>query len=93
MAIKSFQHRGLERFFLTGTRAGIQAAHARKLSRLLTALNVATAAGQMNLPGFGFHALKGDMAGFYSVWVNGNWRVIFTFQGTDAFLVDYLDYH
>jgi proteic killer suppression protein len=47
----------------------------------------------MNLPGWGLHALKGDLAGFWSVWVNGNWRLIFRFEDGDAVSVDYRDYH
>lgn len=93
MAIKSFRHKGVERFFLSGSKAGIQAAHAPKLSRLLGRLSVAVAPEDMNLPGWGFHRLKGDLAGHYAVQVNGNWRVTFKFEGPDAVLVDYLDYH
>jgi proteic killer suppression protein len=93
MPIKSFQHKGLEQFFLKGSKAGIQAAHASKLSRQLARLNVATSAADMNLPGWGLHPLKRDLAGHYAVEVNGNWRLTFTFDGVDAVLVDYLDYH
>lgn len=93
MAIKSFQHKGVERFFSTGSKAGIQAAHAAKLGRQLVALNVATGPVQMNVPGWGFHSLKGDMAGHYALSVSGNWRLTFKFEGTDAVFVDYLDYH
>lgn len=93
MAIRSFQHKGLERFFSTGSKAGIQASHASKLGRLLSALNEAAAPHDMNLPGWGFHPLTGDMAGQYAVKVNGNWRMTFRFEGTDAILVHYQDYH
>jgi proteic killer suppression protein len=93
MAIKSFRHKGIEKFFATGSRAGIQAAHAQKLHRQLTLLNVATAPQVMSVPGWKFHALQGDMAGHFAVWVSGNWRLTFTFDGTDAVLVDYQDYH
>lgn len=93
MAIKSFQHKGAERFFLTGSKAGIQAAHAAKLGRLLGRLSVASTPEDMNLPGWGLHRLKGSLAGHYAVQVNGNWRLTFTFDGPDAVLVDYQDYH
>jgi proteic killer suppression protein len=93
MAIKSFQHKGLERYFLKGSKAGIQAVHAAKLGRLLARLNVATAPEDMNVPGWGFHGLKGDLAGQYAVSVNGNWRLTFAFDGRDAVVVDYQDYH
>ncbi|TFZ01687.1 peptidase [Ramlibacter rhizophilus] len=91
--MKSFRHKGLETFFHTGSKAGIQAAHASKLSRLLARLNASSRAEDMNLPGFGLHGLKGDQAGRFSVSVNGNWRLTFTFEGADAILLDYEDYH
>lgn len=93
MAIKSFQHKGVEQFFRKGSKAGIQAAHAAKLGRLLARLDVVTTPEGMNLPGWSFHSLKGDLAGHFAVSVNGNWRLTFSFEGTDALLVDYLDYH
>ncbi len=91
--IKSFQHKGLQAFFETGSKAGIQPHHAPKLRRLLGRLDVAKGPEDMNLPGWRLHNLAGDLAGFQSVTVNGNWRIIFTFQDGDAVLVDYLDYH
>lgn len=91
--IKSFQHKGLERFFKTGTKAGIQPHHAQKLRLQLTALNIAETPEEMNVPGWRYHALSGDLSGFYSVTVNGNWRLIFKFDGKEAELVDYTDYH
>ncbi len=91
--IKSFSHKGLEVFFLTGKKAGIQAVHARRLQIILTLLNVIKAPQGMNAPGFGLHALKGDLKGHWSVTVNGNWRLTFRFEGEDAILVDYQDYH
>jgi proteic killer suppression protein len=91
--IQSFRHRGIEKFFLTGSKAGIQPKHAAVLEEQLTLLNVAKNPQQMNVPGYGLHALKGDLAGHYAVWVNKNWRLTFTFEGEDATLVDYQDYH
>ena len=91
--IRSFQHKGLERFFKTGSKAGIQAHHASKLRLQLTALNIADMPAEMDVPGWRYHALTGDLAGFYSVAVNGNWRLIFKFDGKEAELVDYIDYH
>jgi proteic killer suppression protein len=91
--IKSFAHKGLELLFLTGSKAGVQPAHAGRLRRQLAQLDVAASAQDMNLPGWGLHALKGDLAGFWSVWVNGNWRLIFRFEDGDAVSVDYRDYH
>jgi proteic killer suppression protein len=91
--IKSFRHRGIEKFFKTGSKAGIQPKHAQKLQLLLSVLNAATNPEQMNVPAWEWHSLKGDLAGHWAVKVNGNWRLTFTFEGTDAVLVDYQDYH
>ncbi|MFM0225613.1 type II toxin-antitoxin system RelE/ParE family toxin [Paraburkholderia dipogonis] len=90
--IKSFRHKGVERFFSTGSKAGIQAAHASKLGRLLTALNRAKSPDDMNQPGWGLHELEGRRKACWSVRVNGNWRLTFEFDGEDAILVDYEDY-
>ena len=91
--IKTFQHKGLKKFFETGTIAAIQKKHAEKLRRQLVALNRATLPMDMNIPGWRLHSLKGDMGKHWSVIVNGNWRLTFTFEGNDAVLVDYQDYH
>jgi proteic killer suppression protein len=92
--IKTFKHKGLKAYFESGSVAGIQAAHETRLARMLNRLDVATNARDMNVPGWVLHPLKGqDLKGHYSVRVNGNWRMTFTFEGTDAVLVDYQDYH
>ena len=91
--IKSFAHKGLEKFFRTGSKAGIQAAHAGKLARQLAILNVARASEEMDQLGWKLHHLTGRGAGSWSVWVNGNWRLTFKFTGEDAEVVDYQDYH
>lgn len=91
--IKSFLHKGLELFFETGKRSGIQPHHAAKLGRQLARLDVAHSAADMNVPGWGLHSLSGNLAGHYAVTVNGNWRMTFRFEGEDAVLVDYQDYH
>lgn len=91
--IKTFQHKGLQAFFETGSKAGIQPHHAQRLGRQLTRLDLATAAADMNVPGWKLHLLTGDLAGHYSVTVNGNWRMTFKFEGEDVILVDYQDYH
>ena len=91
--ILSFKHRGLARFFETGSKAGIQPQHAPRLRLILGALNAATAPEDMDLPGLRFHPLRGDRRGTYSVWVSGNWRVTFKFSGKNATDVNYEDYH
>ncbi len=91
--IRSFRHKGLERFFLTGSKSGIQPKHAYKLRIQLTALAHATGLKDMNAPGWRLHSLSGDLAGFYSVTISGNWRLIFRFEGADAAEVNYIDYH
>ena len=91
--IRSFRHKGLEAFFRTGSKAGIQPNHAGKLRLQLAALDAATKPGDLAAPGWRLHPLTGDMAGFYSISVSGNWRVIFRFVERDVELVDYLDYH
>lgn len=91
--IKSFRHKGLEKFFRTGSKAGIQPKHATKLQEQLTLLDAATSALAMAVPGWEWHPLKGELADHYAVSVNGNWRLTFAFDGEDAVLVDYQDYH
>jgi proteic killer suppression protein len=91
--IKSFQHKGLEAFFKTGSKAGIQPVHAKRLRLQLAALDGAVGSESMNLPGWKLHSLEGKLAGHWSVWVNGNWRLTFKFEGQDAVLLDYQDYH
>lgn len=93
VAIKTFLHKGLEKFFHTGSKAGIQPAHAAKLGRQLLALDSAGKPKDMDIPGWDLHPLRGKLAGHWSIWVNGNWRVTFRFEGEDAVLVDYQDYH
>lgn len=91
--IKSFKHRGLERFFFTGSKAGIQPSHEKKLRLQLAALDLAKRPSQMDQDGWGFHPLKGELKDHFSVSVNGNWRLTFKFEGEDAELVNYQDYH
>lgn len=91
--IKQFCHKGLEDFFSTGSKSGIQPDHAKKLSRQLAALNNARTPEDMKIPGWDLHPLKGDLENHWSVKVNGNWRLTFAFEGNDAILVDYQDYH
>ena len=91
--IKSFQHKGLEAFFFTGSKAGIQPAHAKRLRLQLAKLDTAKDQEDMRFSGWKLHPLYGDHAGHWAVWVNGNWRLTFTFDNGDAILVNYQDYH
>jgi proteic killer suppression protein len=91
--IKSFLHKGLRKYFESGSLAGIQPAHANRLKMQLAALDTAQAIEDMDIPGFRLHPLKGSEQARWSVWVNGNWRVTFEFENGNAFILDYEDYH
>lgn len=91
--IKSFKHKGLKKFFLNGDVQGITNTHSKKLRLILTKLNTIANARDMNFPGSGLHELKGELDEFWSVSVNGNWRIIFRVKDNEVFDVDYLDYH
>jgi proteic killer suppression protein len=91
--IVGFRHKGLERFYKTESTRGINAQHAAKPRRLLTALDVSAEPVDMDLPGVRLHELKGDRKGEWAVWVSGNWRLVFTFEAGNAAAVDYVDYH
>jgi proteic killer suppression protein len=91
--IRGFRHKGLAKFFATGSRSGIRPAHAARLKLILATLNAATGLGDMGLPGLKMHPLKGELKGRWAVEVSANWRVTFSFTGTDADDVDYEDYH
>ena len=91
--IRSFRHRGLRKFFESGSIAGIQPTHAPRLRLQLGTLDVAKVAEDVDLPGWRFHRLAGTLKDHYAVTVNKNWRLTFCFEGGDAILVDYHDYH
>jgi toxin HigB-1 len=91
--IASFRHRGLERFFSSGSKAGVKPEHAERLRLVLGRLAAAVTARDMDLPGLRLHRLKGKLKDRWAVSVSGNWRVTFAFSGKDAVQVDYEDYH
>ena len=91
--IKTFRHKGLERFFREGSKAGIQPKHEKRVRLQLGRLDAARSAAEMNLPGWRWHPLTGDLKGRWAVWVDENWRLTFSFEGSDAVFVDYQDYH
>ena len=91
--IRSFKHKGLAKFFKSGSTAGLHAAHEKRLRLILGRLNAASNAKDMELPGLRLHELTGNRAGIWSVTVSGNWRVTFRFEDGDAEIVNYEDYH
>lgn len=91
--IASFRHKGLKLLYEKGDRRKIQPDHADKIERILARLDAASEAAHMDLPELRQHLLKGDLAGFWSVTVSGNWRLIFRFGGGHAYDVDLTDYH
>lgn len=91
--IRTFKHRGLERFFRKGDHRGIIAKSEARIERLLDRLDGAVKPEDMNIPGYKFHGLAGGRKGFYAVTVTGNWRITFRFEGDDAVDIDLEDYH
>ena len=93
LMIHSFRHKGLRKLFETGSAAGVQASHTKRLRLQLTALDTAHVIDDLDIPGFGLHPLKGQMRGRWAISVNGNWRITFEFKDGNAYVLDYEDYH
>ena len=94
MSIRSIRHRGLRRLYEDGDRRDLPAAQVEKISDILLAIDEAAHAKEVGLfAGWRLHPLKGELKGFWSVTVSGNWRVIFRFEEGDAFDLDFVDYH
>ena len=91
--IMSFKHKGLRRYYETGSTRGIQANHAKRLRMQLAALDTAVEIADLDIPGYGLHLLKGNRKGIWGITVNGNWRLTFEFSDGNAYLLDYEDYH
>jgi len=91
--LKSFKHKGLAKFFRNGDRRQINPQHTSKIARILDRLDASRSPYDMNLPGYKLHELSGKEKGTWSVWVTGNWRITFQFDGCDVTTVDYRDYH
>ena len=91
--IVSFRHKGLKLLYEKADRRRLSAEYADKVERILARLDEAARPENMDLPGFRLHPLKGDLSGFWSVTVSGNWRIIFRFDGSDACDVNLVDYH
>jgi proteic killer suppression protein len=91
--IETFRHKGPQKYFETGNKAGIQPDHEERLRMRLAALNTAMCIEDMDLPGFRLHQLKGNRQGSWAIDVSKNWRIVFSFDGGQVFAVDYEDYH
>lgn len=91
--IRTFGHKGLRKFFESGTTQGIKPDHAKRLRIMLAALDTAQSIDDMNIPGFQLHPLKGPQRGRWAVSVNGNWRLTFEFREGHAYILNYEDYH
>ena len=91
--IRRFRHQGLKRLYEHANRRGLNPEHVEKIARILARLDRVSKPGHMDLPGWRLHRLKGNLAGFWSVPVHANWRIVFRFEDGDATDVDYLDYH
>jgi proteic killer suppression protein len=91
--IKSFKHKGLAKLFETGSVAGVQPSHAKRLRLQLTALDTAQVIDDLDMPGFRLHPLLGQEKSRWSICVNGNWRVTFEFSEGNVYVLDYEDYH
>jgi len=91
--IKSFKHKGLRRYYETGSTRGIQARHAKRLRMQLAALDTAIEVADLAIPGYGLHPLKGSRKGIWVITVSGNWRLTFEFSDGNAYQIDYEDYH
>lgn len=94
MSIRSFRHKGLKRLFEDGNAKGVLPGSAAKIGDILAAIDAAVEIEDVSLfPGWRLHPLKGDLRDFWSITVSGNWRIIFRFEGGDAFELDLVDYH
>ena len=91
--IASFQHKGLKLFYEKGSASKLQPRHVAKIRLILTRLDAAVSPTDLNVPGYGLHQLTGDLAGFWAVKVDKNYRIVFRFDGVNMKDVDYLDYH
>ena len=91
--IASFKHKGLRDLFEHDDGRKVRADQVERLRLILSALDQAVDAQDMNQPTFRLHPLKGDRKGAWAVTVRANWRITFRFEGGDAYDVDLEDYH
>jgi len=90
---KSFEHKGLQKYFESGSKARIQAKHSARLRLQLAALDTARGVEDMEVPGYRLPPLKGPAKNRWSIWVSGNWRLTFEFKDGNIYVLDYEDYH
>ena len=91
--IKTFKHKGLKAFFETGDVAGINPLHLKKLRIILESIDYAEQIGDLNFPNYRLHKLKGELKEYWSIHVNGNYRITFKFDRKNAYELNYQDYH
>ena len=93
MMVRRVRHRGLQRLYQYDDRRGVKAEHVEKAARVLARLDVVTRPEQLRLPGFGLHRLEGDLRGYWSIVIRGDWRIIFRFDAGNISDVDLVEYH
>ena len=91
--IKSFRNKALRKLYENGDRSGLPFSQIDRIENRLGTLDAAREAEDMNVAGYGFHKLTGNLKGFYAVKITGNWRLVFRFEDGDAWDVDHLEYH
>jgi toxin HigB-1 len=93
LVVRTFRHNGLKRHFESDNPNGVRADQVGRIRGVLSQLDQAAQVTDLDLPGYRLHALKGDLQGFWSVTISGNWRIIFRFEDGAALDVDLVDYH
>jgi toxin HigB-1 len=91
--IETFRHKGLRQLFDDNNPKGVRPDHIRKIRQILALLDAANKIEDLNFPTFKLHPLKGELKGSWSLWVNGNWRIVFSFKDGAVNNVDLIDYH
>ncbi len=91
--LRTFRHRGLKWLFKHGDKSKLRADQVERIEEILSRLDVAINAKDLDTPRYRLHPLKGNMQGFWSVRVSANWRIVFRFEDGDACDVDLIDYH
>ncbi len=91
--IRTFRHRGLKRLYQQADPSKVRADQAERIALALADLDNAERPQDLDLPGYRLHRLKGDLKGYWSIWVSSNWRIIFRFDGGDSYDVDLVDCH